>query len=134
MQYHVENRKLDAKHHIVIDQLEFGAATESKQAVPLPIKLAVSLLKDRNGVIDLDLPVGGSLDDPTFRIGPIIWKVFVNLIDEDRHGAVCAARLAVRRWTRAVVRRFSRRRRDPDGRADSRSSRNWRMRWSSGRS
>jgi hypothetical protein len=82
MQYHVENRKLDAQHHIVIDQLEFGAATESKQAVPLPIKLAVSLLKDRNGVIDLDLPVGGSLDDPTFRVGPIIWKVFVNLIEK----------------------------------------------------
>ncbi len=80
MQYHVENRKLDAKHHIVVDQLEFGAATESKQAVPLPIKLAVSLLKDRNGVINLDLPVGGSLDDPTFRIGPIIWKLFVGLV------------------------------------------------------
>lgn len=80
--YHVENRKLDATHHIVIDQLEFGAATESKQAAPLPIKLAVSLLKDRNGVIDLNLPVGGSLDDPKFRIGPIIWKVFVNLIEK----------------------------------------------------
>jgi uncharacterized protein involved in outer membrane biogenesis len=80
MQYHVENRKLDAKHHIVVDQLEFGDATESKQAVPLPIKLAVSLLKDRNGVINLDLPVGGSLDDPTFRIGPIIWKLFVGLV------------------------------------------------------
>ena len=82
MHYHVENRKLEATHHIVVDQLEFGAATESKQAVPLPIKLAVSLLKDRNGVITLDLPVGGSLDDPTFRVAPIIWKVFVNLIEK----------------------------------------------------
>jgi uncharacterized protein DUF748 len=80
MQYHVENRQLDAKHHIVVDQLEFGAATESKQAAPLPIKLAVSLLKDRNGVITIDLPVGGSLDDPTFRVGPLIWKVLVNLV------------------------------------------------------
>ena len=80
MSYHVENRKLDAKHHVVIDQLEFGAATESKQAVPLPIKLAVALLKDRNGVIDLNLPVTGSLDDPTFSIWPIVWQVFRNLI------------------------------------------------------
>jgi uncharacterized protein involved in outer membrane biogenesis/microcystin-dependent protein len=80
MHYHVEDRKLDAKHHVEIDQLEFGDATESKQAVPLPIKLAASLLKDRNGVINLDLPVGGSLDDPTFRIGPIIWKLVVGLI------------------------------------------------------
>jgi hypothetical protein len=80
LHYHIENRKLDASHHVVIDQLVFGPATESKQAVPLPVKLAVALLKDRNGVIDLELPVSGSVDDPTFRIGPIIWKVVVNLI------------------------------------------------------
>lgn len=80
MHYHVENRQLNATHHIVIDQLEFGPATDSKQAVPLPIKLAAALLKDRNGVITLDLPVGGSLNDPTFRIGPIVWKVFVGLV------------------------------------------------------
>mgnify|MGYP003333953387 CR=1 FL=1 len=65
LRYKVENRKLDAQHHIVLDQLEFGAATNSKDAVPLPIRLAVALLKDRNGVIDLNLPVGGSLDDPS---------------------------------------------------------------------
>jgi hypothetical protein len=48
--------------------------------VPLPIKLAVALLKDRNGVIDLNLPVSGSIDDPQFRVGPIIWKAFVGLL------------------------------------------------------
>ena len=80
LHYHVENRKLEASHHVVVDQLEFGAATESKQAVPLPVKLAVALLKDRNGVITLDLPVSGSIDDPTFKIGPIIWKLVVGLI------------------------------------------------------
>jgi uncharacterized protein involved in outer membrane biogenesis len=80
LHYHVENRKLEASHHVVVDQLEFGAATESKQAVPLPIKLAVALLKDRNGVITLDLPVSGSIDDPTFKIGPIIWKLVIGLI------------------------------------------------------
>lgn len=77
--YKIEQRKLDAKHHVVVDQLEFGAATGSKEAVPLPIRFVVSLLKDRNGVIELDLPVAGSLDDPQFKIGPLIWKVFVNL-------------------------------------------------------
>ncbi len=80
LHYHIENRKLEASHHVVIDQLEFGAATESKQAVPLPVKLAAALLKDRNGVITLDLPVSGSIDDPTFKIGPIIWKLVVGLI------------------------------------------------------
>jgi hypothetical protein len=80
--YKVDGRKLDAQHHIVVEQLEFGAKTESKDAVSLPIKLAVALLKDRNGVINLDLPVTGSLDDPQFRLAPIIWKVFVNILEK----------------------------------------------------
>jgi len=80
LHYHIENRKLEASHHVVIDQLEFGAATESKQAVPLPVKLAAALLKDRHGVISLDLPVSGSIDDPTFKIAPIVWKLIVGLI------------------------------------------------------
>jgi len=80
LHYQVQDRKLEAEHHVVIDQLEFGAKTASKDAVTLPIKLAVALLKDRNGVIDISLPVTGTLDDPHFRLAPIIWKVLVNLL------------------------------------------------------
>jgi hypothetical protein len=82
LHYKVDGRKLDAQHHIVIEQLEFGDKTESKDAVSLPVKLAVALLKDRDGVIDLNLPVTGSLDDPKFRLAPIIWKVFVNILEK----------------------------------------------------
>jgi hypothetical protein len=82
LHYKVEGRKLDAQHHITVDELEFGDKTASKDAVSLPIKLAVALLKDRNGVIDLDIPVTGTLDDPSFRLGPIIWKVFVNILEK----------------------------------------------------
>ena len=82
LHYKVAGRKLDAQHHISIDQLEFGAKTASKDAVSLPIKLAVALLKDRNGVIELDIPVTGTLDDPKFRLGPIIWKVFLNILEK----------------------------------------------------
>jgi hypothetical protein len=81
LQYKVENRKLNAEHHIVLDQLEFGAATDSKEKVPLPIKLAAALLKDRHGVIDVNVPVSGSIDDPTFRLAPLIWKAFKGLLD-----------------------------------------------------
>ncbi|HTT43558.1 MAG TPA: DUF748 domain-containing protein [Steroidobacteraceae bacterium] len=78
--YKIDNRKLDAKQHFVVDQLELGDRVESPDAIHAPIKLAVALLKDRNGIIDLDLPMSGSIDDPTFRVGPLIWKAFVNLI------------------------------------------------------
>ncbi len=82
LHYKVAGRKLDAQHHLTIEQLEFGEKTESKDAVSLPIKLAVALLKDRNGVIDLDVPVSGTLDDPAFRLGPIIWKVLVQTLEK----------------------------------------------------
>ncbi|HEY8051914.1 MAG TPA: DUF748 domain-containing protein [Steroidobacteraceae bacterium] len=78
--YKIDQRKLNAAQHVVIDQLELGDRVESPDAVHLPFKIAVALLKDRHGVIDLDLPMTGSLDDPQFSIWPIVWKVLVNVI------------------------------------------------------
>lgn len=80
LHYHVENRKLDAKHRIIADQLELGEKVDSPDATKLPVKLVVALLKDRRGVIDLTVPVTGTLDDPKFRLGPVIWKVVLNLL------------------------------------------------------
>lgn len=80
LKYRIHARALEAEHHVVVDQLEFGDATGSKDAVPLPVKLAVALLKDRHGTIDLSLPVAGNLDDPTFRVAPLVWKVLVNVL------------------------------------------------------
>ena len=78
--YRVENRKLSADNRIVLDQLTFGQRVESPDATKLPVLLALALLKDRNGVIDIRLPISGSLDDPEFSIGGLIVRVIVNLI------------------------------------------------------
>ncbi len=80
LHYKIVNRALHADHHIIIDQLKWGQATDSKQAVPLPIRLATALLKDKNGVIDLDLPVTGSLDDPHFSVWPVVRQILGNVI------------------------------------------------------
>jgi hypothetical protein len=82
LSYKIDNRALKADHHVVIDQLEWGAATDSKDKVPLPVRLATALLKDKNGVIDLSLPVVGSLDDPKFRIWPLVWQVIGNILEK----------------------------------------------------
>lgn len=82
LHYKIEDRKLQAEHHVILDQLEWGNATDSKDKVSLPVRLATSLLKDRHGVIDLSLPVTGSLDDPKFRIGPIVWQVIKNILSK----------------------------------------------------
>lgn len=80
LHYQIDHRKLQAAHHVVLDQLEWGEATDSQEKVSLPIRLATSLLKNRQGVIDLDLPVNGSLDDPTFRMWPIVWQILKNIL------------------------------------------------------
>ena len=79
MKYHVEKGKLDAQHHIVVDNLEFGEKTESKDAAPIPVQLGVALLKDRRGVITVDLPIGGTLGDPQFHFGATLGKAILNL-------------------------------------------------------
>ena len=58
----------------MLDQLTFGDKVDSPDAIKLPVLLAVALLKDRDGVIKFDLPVGGSLDDPQFSIGGIVFR------------------------------------------------------------
>jgi uncharacterized protein involved in outer membrane biogenesis len=78
--YKVENRKLDAKNRLVLDQLTFGDKVDSPDATKLPVLFAVSLLKDANGVIDLDIPISGSLDDPQFSMFAIVVKIIVNLL------------------------------------------------------
>jgi uncharacterized protein involved in outer membrane biogenesis len=80
LHYRIENRNLDAQHKIRVDQLEWGEATATQGEATLPVKFATALLKDRHGVISLDVPVAGTLDDPTFRIGPIVWQVIKNII------------------------------------------------------
>jgi hypothetical protein len=71
---------LQASNHVVLNQLTFGDRIESPDATKLPVRLAVALLKDRHGVIDVNLPVSGSINDPDFSVAAIIWKVIGNLI------------------------------------------------------
>ena len=80
LSYKIADRKLDASNKIVIDQLTFGDKVDSPDAVKAPVRLAVALLKDRHGVIDLDVPIAGSLDDPEFKIWRAVVRVLVNLV------------------------------------------------------
>jgi hypothetical protein len=72
--------KLDAKNQVILNQLTFGDKVESPDATKLPVLLVVALLKDRNGVIDINLPVSGSINDPQFSIFGIVLKIIGNLL------------------------------------------------------
>lgn len=77
--YKLADNQLTAENRVFLDQLTFGDKVDSPDATSLPVKLAVSLLKNRRGEIDINLPISGSIDDPQFSLGGIIVKVIINL-------------------------------------------------------
>lgn len=80
LQYKIEDSQLLGDNKIVIGSLKLGEKVESPDAVSLPLDLAVALLKDSNGIIDIGFPVSGDLDNPEFQYGPLIWKALVKLL------------------------------------------------------
>ncbi|MCG2591696.1 DUF748 domain-containing protein [Ramlibacter sp. XY19] len=80
LQYKVQARQLAGANKFVIQKLRLGENVDSPGAMKLPLDLAIALLEDSDGVIDLDLPVSGSLDDPQFSYGAIVWKAVVNVL------------------------------------------------------
>ncbi|MBL8396106.1 MAG: DUF748 domain-containing protein [Candidatus Accumulibacter sp.] len=80
VKYKIENMQLTAENRLFLDQLTFGQPVSSPDATKLPVTLAVALLKNRNGEIDINLPISGSLNDPEFSIGGLIVKVIVNVL------------------------------------------------------
>jgi uncharacterized protein involved in outer membrane biogenesis len=80
--YKIDKRTIESDNKIFIDQFTLGDAVESPDAIKLPVKLAISLLQNRKGEIDLDVPVSGSLDDPEFSVGYFIFKIIGNIIEK----------------------------------------------------
>ncbi|KVN24933.1 AsmA family protein [Burkholderia pyrrocinia] len=80
LHYQLANDQLSANNHIFIDQLTFGDHVENDTATKLPVKLAISLLKNSRGEIDVNLPVSGSLSNPEFSIGGLVWRAVLNLV------------------------------------------------------
>ena len=80
VQYKLNEKALEGKNHVVIDQLTLGKKSNSDQALSLPLGLAIALLEDSNGVIDLGLDVSGDVDSPDFSFGSIILNAIGNII------------------------------------------------------
>jgi uncharacterized protein involved in outer membrane biogenesis len=80
LEYKIKQRQLAGENKFVINKLKLGERVDSPDAMKLPLDLAIALLEDSNGIIDLDLPISGSLDDPQFSYGKIVWKAIVNVL------------------------------------------------------
>jgi len=80
LEYKINKRQLAGENQVIMDQLTLGQRVDSPDARNLPLDLAIALLQDSEGRIDLGLPVSGSLDDPQFSYGALIWKAIVNIV------------------------------------------------------
>ena len=78
--YRIQDGQMQGQNAIIMSDLVLGEEVESENAVSLPLGLAVALLTDANGVIDIDVPVAGDINDPEFQIGGVIWKAIAGLI------------------------------------------------------
>jgi hypothetical protein len=78
--YLLNQGALTANNHIFLDQLIFGDRVENSTAKNLPVRLAVAILKNSRGEINLNIPVSGSLSDPQFSLGSVIWGAFMNVL------------------------------------------------------
>ncbi|HTN33102.1 MAG TPA: DUF748 domain-containing protein [Marinobacter sp.] len=80
LDYKIAGTRIDASNVVIMDRLELGKAVASDQAVNAPVKLGLALLRDQNGVIEVDLPISGDLSDPAFGVGQMVMRTFVNLL------------------------------------------------------
>lgn len=81
LHYKLDNDLLTAQNHLVIDQLTFGDHVDNTTETHLPVRLAIALLKDSHGKIDVSIPVSGSLSNPQFSLGSLIWSAVTHLIE-----------------------------------------------------
>lgn len=80
LDYQLAGTRLEASNLVILDRLELGQPVASDEAVQAPVKLGLALLRDTDGVIEVDLPVSGDLSDPEFRVGKVVMRAFVNLL------------------------------------------------------
>ncbi|SDW20740.1 protein of unknown function [Pseudomonas syringae] len=80
LHYLITKGQLKAQNKVLIEQLQLGERVDSPDALDLPIRLAVALLKDTQGRISLELPIEGDLNNPQFSVMPIVWQTLRNLV------------------------------------------------------
>ncbi|CRM04363.1 MULTISPECIES: DUF748 domain-containing protein [Pseudomonas] len=80
LHYVITKGQLKAENKVVVEQLQLGEKVDSTDAVDLPIRLAIALLKDSDGKITIELPVTGDLNNPQFSVMPIVWQTLRNLV------------------------------------------------------
>ncbi|MCD4668372.1 MAG: DUF748 domain-containing protein, partial [Sulfurimonas sp.] len=80
LNYDIQESKLVSENSIIVKSIELGDEMETEDGSSLPLGFVIALLEDSDGVIDIDMPIRGNLDEPDFKYGALVWKTFANLV------------------------------------------------------
>ncbi|OHY74062.1 DUF748 domain-containing protein [Marinobacter sp. AC-23] len=80
LDYEITGSQIDASNRVIMDRFGLGQAIASQEAINAPVKLGLALLKDSNGVIEVNLPISGDMASPEFSVGQVVMRTFVNLL------------------------------------------------------
>lgn len=80
LKYEIAGTRLDGTNEVIMDRLELGEPVASDEAVDAPVALGLALLRDRDGVIEVNLPISGDLSDPQFNVSRVVMRAFVNVL------------------------------------------------------
>jgi hypothetical protein len=80
LEYKIDHSELLGENKVVLQKLQLGERVESPGAMKLPLDLAIAILTDADGRIDIALPVRGNVDNPEFNYGRVIWQALATVI------------------------------------------------------
>jgi Domain of Unknown Function (DUF748) len=80
LEYKIDHSELLGDNKVVLERLKLGERVESPGAMRLPLDLAIAILTDSQGRIDIAMPVRGNVDNPEFSYGHVIWQALVTVI------------------------------------------------------
>ena len=125
LKYLIQGTKLDAENKVVIDQLTLGDRVDSPEATKLPVGLAIVLLRDSEGKINLDIPLTGRTDDPEFSVWRIVLQVIVNILTKVATAPFALLGVPLRRRRGTELHRVRCRLERPFGTGHGKRSRHW---------
>ena len=76
----ISDNKLDSKSGLLLEKTKTGSKQKQLRQYNIPLKLLLAILRDKKGNVDIAMPVKGNLNDPNYRLGPVILKILKNLM------------------------------------------------------
>ncbi|MDY0120835.1 MAG: DUF748 domain-containing protein [Sulfurimonas sp.] len=80
LSYNIVNSQLDSSNSVIIDKIELGDTIEDENITKLPLGFVIALLEDKDGIIDINMPIQGDVDKPDFKYGGLVVKTLTNLV------------------------------------------------------